>query len=1008
MAKQASQGGADKRGFSRDPKGSAPASEPAGAPQPLAKAYDPLSVEGRIYAEWEQGGHFHAEADAPAPSGAEGPGRAFTIVIPPPNVTDRLHLGHALNNTLQDILIRWRRMQGRKTLWLPGTDHEGIATQAVVERRIREKENKTRHDLGREEIVRRIWAWREECGDIILQQLRRIGCSCDWQRTRFTLDPVCARAVRHAFFRMFSDGLIYRGKRLVNWDTHLQTAVADDEVYHETVKGHLWHIRYPVKGRPGRFMTVATTRPETMLGDTAVAVHPDDPRYKDLVGQTVGLPLLEREIPVIADGILVDPKFGSGCVKVTPAHDPNDYEVGLRHHLEMINILTLDGHINANGGPYEGLDRQKARHKVVEDLEARGLLEKVEPYETEIGHSDRSKTPIEPYLSEQWFVRMGDLAERAMEAVEPKDGSKPRVRFHPERYARTYLDWLSQKRDWCISRQLWWGHQIPVWKSPLEAPLATRLWKLGEDSHQTRFQYFFNGVPVGVQMRKEEQGCFVYNCLPPGHADLEAYLEKEGFVRDPDVLDTWFSSALWPLSTLGWPEETADLKAFYPTDVLVTAREIITLWVARMVMMGLYNRNDVPFHDVYIHAMIQDGQGRPMKKSLGNGVDPLEIDASHGADALRFTLAWMTTETQDVRMPVTKDPATGRNTSPRFDMGRNFCNKLWNATRFALMNLEGADKAKFDKKSFRLEDRWILSRSEHTLRTVTDKLEAFQFQAAISTLYAFFWDELCDWYLEAIKPRLASEAERPTAQRVLAFVLDRALRLLHPFVPFITEAAWEGLNATVAERGLPGLAEAPPSERLIAARWPEAVDALLDEAAEDAFVYVQGLLRKARNMRAKKNVKQSARPTLLAKTDANDAAFFDAVKGFRELVLHLGHLGKFEYGENIAKPDNAASDVVSLVSNLQTDGEAMGRTIIAGRIEVYMPLEGLIDLEAEQKRLEERIAKEEALLSQILKKLENRSFVDRAPAEVVERERARAEEVRQAVEAIRKNLAELA
>jgi len=994
MAKQASQGGADKRGFSRDPKGSAPASEPAGAPQPLAKAYDPLSVEERIYAAWEQGGHFHAEADAPA--------GAFTIVIPPPNVTDRLHLGHALNNTLQDILVRWRRMQGRKTLWLPGTDHAGIATQAVVERRIREKEKKTRHDLGREEIVRRIWAWREECGDIILQQLRRIGCSCDWKRTRFTLDPICARAVRHAFYRMFSDGLIYRGKRLVNWDTHLQTAVADDEVYHETVKGHLWHIRYPVKGRPGRFMTVATTRPETMLGDTAVAVHPDDPRYKDLVGQTVVLPLLEREIPVIADGILVDPKFGSGCVKVTPAHDPNDYEVGLRHHLEMINILTLDGHINAAGGPYKGLSREKAREKVVEDLEARGLLEKVEPYETEIGHSDRSKTPIEPYLSEQWFVRMGDLAERAMEAVEPKDGSKPRVRFHPERYARTYLDWLSQKRDWCISRQLWWGHQIPIWSRDLELPADVKpepCPERGPDAQicaaidravgGKRLSDYLKGAGkyyLRVEPHLEQPGWIrTYFCTDEGSPEIEKRLEAAGWRRDPDVLDTWFSSALWPLSTLGWPEETADLKTFYPTDVLVTARDIVTLWVARMVMMGLYNRQEVPFRDVYISAMIQDGQGRPMKKSLGNGVDPLEIVASHGADALRFTLAWMTTETQDVRMPFTKDPATGRNTSPRFDMGRNFCNKLWNATRFALMNLDGADKAKFDKKSLRLEDRWILSRSENTRRVVERELGEFRFQAAISTLYAFFWDELCDWYLEAVKPRMASEAERGTAQRVLAFVLDRALRMLHPFVPFITEAAWEGLNATVADRSLLGLAEAPPSQRLIAARWPAPVDALVDENAETRFAAVMDIVRAVRNIRTKMQIHPGVRLAALVRTDAARAKVLAETAA---LAQRLAGLEKVQAGPEITKPAHAAAEVVQ-------------------GAEVYVPLEGLIDLEAEQKRLEERIAKEEALLSQILKKLENRSFVDRAPAEVVERERARAQELRASIAALGKNLAEL-
>ncbi len=981
-----------------------PAHEPAaneqGAPQdegPLPKAYDPATVENRIYAMWEQGGYFHAEPDAP--------GKPFTIVIPPPNVTDRLHLGHALNNTLQDILIRWRRMQGRKTLWVPGTDHAGIATQAVVERRIFEKEKKTRHDVGREEIVRRIWAWREECGDIILNQLKRIGSSCDWKRTRFTLDPVCARAVRHAFFKMFKDGLIYRGKRLVNWDTHLQTAVSDDEVYHETVKGHLWHIRYPVKGEPGRFVIVATTRPETMLGDTAVAVHPDDPRYQDLIGKTVVLPLLGREIPVIADGILVDPKFGSGCVKVTPAHDPNDYETGLRHKLEMINILTPDGRINAAGGPYQGLDRFKAREKVVQDLEAQGLLEKVEPYETDVGHSDRSKTPIEPYLSEQWFVRMADLAEKAMEAV--RDG---RVKFHPDRYGRTYLDWLSQKRDWCISRQLWWGHQIPIWSQDLDLPADVKPEPCSERGPDAQAcaaldrkmsgdaREYLKGAGryfLRVEPHPEEPGRIrTLVCPEEETPELQKRLEAAGWVRDPDVLDTWFSSGLWPISTMGWPEETATLKTFYPTNVLCTAREIITLWVARMVMVGLYNKprpglaaaEQVPFHDVYIHAMIQDGEGRPMKKSLGNGVDPLEIIASHGADALRFTLAWMTTETQDVRMPVVKDPVTGRNTSPRFDMGRNFCNKLWNATRFALMNLAGAEGARFDAAALRLEDRWILSRTEQVRRAVTDELEAFHFQAAISAAYSFFWDELCDWYLEAVKPRMAVEAERGTAQRVLAFVLDRALRLLHPFIPFITEAAWEGLSATIGDRGLPGVAEAAPSERLILAAWPQAIPAMVDEEAEARFAAVMEVVRAVRNIRTKMQIHPGARLTAFVKTDAAKARVLAETEG---LSRRLAGLERLEAGPGIEKPAHAAAEVVS-------------------GAEVYVSLEGLIDLAAERKRLEERIAKDRAYLGQIEKKLENKNFVDRAPAEVVERERTRAQEIRDAIAATERNLAELA
>jgi valyl-tRNA synthetase len=887
-------------------------------------------------------------------------------------VTDRLHLGHALNNTLQDILVRWRRMQGRKTLWLPGTDHAGIATQAVVERRTLKEEKKTRHDLGREELVRRIWAWRKECGDIILQQLRRIGSSCDWTRTRFTLDEVCARAVRNAFFRMFKDGLIYRGKRLVNWDTHLQTAVSDDEVYHEKVKGHLWHIRYPVKGEAGRFMTVATTRPETMLGDTAVAVHPEDPRYKDLIGRTVVLPLVDREIPVIADGLLVDPKFGSGCVKVTPAHDPNDYEVGLRHKLPMINILTPSGHINENGGPYQGMDRMKARAKVVEDLEARGLMEKIEPYETEIGHSDRSKTQIEPYLSDQWFVRMGDLAEAAMAAV--SDG---RVRFHPERYARTYLDWLSQKRDWCISRQLWWGHRIPIWHCETcgEADLAKAFG--GRDDiawtpDETRGGYLISARETDLAPD-----------AVPGHT----------IVQDPDVLDTWFSSALWPFSTLGWPEPTADLRVFYPTDVLITAREIITLWVARMVMMGLYNkprpgladREQVPFRDVYIHAMIQDGEGRPMKKSLGNGLDPLEIIASHGADALRFTLAWMTTETQDVRMPVVKDAATGRNTSPRFDMGRNFCNKLWNAVRFALINLQGAEAAKFDAAHLRLEDRWILSRTEHARRAADAELEAFHFQAAISTLYAFFWDEVCDWYLEIVKSRLANPVERGNAQRILAFVLDRALRLLHPFIPFITEAAWEGLNAAIRDRSLPGLADAPPSERLIVSRWPETAAHLIDDEAERLFGQRREILLGVRQAKAESG-QSAARVSVYIPQPGIYGTF--AASTFSEYGKLAG-VENFYIGKMPPAGQPCASTYVPTLGG-----------------SVYVPMAEEM-VKQERARIDKDIADKERLLASIEGKLANKQFTDRAPPEVVQRERARADEARTAMAALSKRRAEL-
>jgi len=939
--------------------------------QPLPKTYDPAAVEDRIYQAWDEGGHFEPRPDAPR--------KPFTIVIPPPNVTDRLHLGHALNNVLQDILIRWRRMQGRQTLWLPGTDHAGIATQAVVERRMFENEGKTRHDVGRDGLVERIWAWRKRSGDLILEQLKRIGSSCDWSRTRFTLDEMCARAVRTVFYRMFADGLIYRGLRLVNWDTHLQTAVADDEVYHETVQGHLWHIRYPVKGTAGEFVTVATTRPETMLGDTAIAVHPDDERYRRLIGKTVVLPLLGRELPVIADGLLVDPAFGSGCVKVTPAHDPNDYEVGLRHDLEMINILMPDGTINTSGGPYEGLDRFDARKKVVADLEAQGLLERVEPYQTEIGHSDRSKTPIEPYLSEQWFIGMAGLAEQAMEAV--RDG---RVRFHPDRYANTYLDWLGQKRDWCISRQLWWGHRIPIWRGPVDHDLLDADRAAGA-ADGALWQQTLDGVEVSVRLATEGDDLFAYVCVPDGHPEAERRLEAAGFVQDTDVLDTWFSSALWPFSTLGWPDETGDVATFYPTEVLVTAREIITLWVARMVMMGLYNLGKVPFADVYIHAMIQDGEGRPMKKSLGNGVDPLDVIHTHGADALRFTVAWMTTETQDVRMPVETDAATGRNTSPKFDQGRNFCNKIWNAVRFALMNLEGAGEAGFDADALRLEDRWILSRTERIARKVTGELEAFHFQASITTLYDFFWHDVCDWYLEVIKPRMEDAAERPTAQRVLAFVVDRALRLMQPYVPFITEAAWEALNATVADRGLPGLADAPSSAYLIAAAWPEPNDALLDEEAERDFGLRQEVIDGVR--RAKAESGQSA---------SRVEAYFPQAAGQEDLI-----------GATFRDYANLAGVTDVHVGEALPDDRVFGSAYVACLGEsAYVPMpEERVD--QERRRIARDIEDKRKMFERAEAKLASENFITKAPDEVVQRERDRAREARAAIDALEKRRAEL-
>ena len=816
----------------------------------LAKQYDHRAAQARCRGLWDAARAWHAEPEA---------GRnVFSIVIPPPNVTGALHLGHALNNTLQDILVRSKRMQGYLTLWMPGTDHAGIATQAVVERRLLEEEKLSRHDLGRDALVERIWAWKEQYEKRILGQLRDLGASCDWDRVRFTLDDQCARAVRVAFFRLFQQGLVRRGKRLVNWDTFLQTAVSDDEVFHEEVKGHFWHVRYdvidPLPGEPASVM-VATTRPETLLGDTAVAVHPDPaaaltaveaelrakraaasakeqpeidrgledlaarraellPRLEALAamaraGRMVQLPLLGRSIPLVADE-WAKPDLGSGCVKITPAHDPNDYDVGLRQSLPMINILNPDGTLNAEAGPYAGLSMRKARERVVADLEAAGQLVQVEDRVIDLAHSDRSKTPIEPYLADQWFIRMDELAQPAIDAV-----AEGRIRIIPERYAKGYLDWLSEKRDWPVSRQLWWGHRIPIWhvRGVAEADLEAA----------------FAGRETVAWQSDTSGGWFVSS------AEESLGVEEvagQQLVRDPDVLDTWFSSALWPHSTLGWPDATPELACFYPTSTLVTSRDILTLWVARMVIMGVFDTGEIPFHEVSIHPKILDRYGETMSKSKGNGVDPLDVIESLGADALRFALAGMATETQDVRMPVEfQCPACGHlleqtvqnRTKPRldcpkcgqafrtqwaaseadlalplgpavsekFEAGRNFSNKLLNATRFVLMNLEGfvagPVRAADVITGAPLEDRWLASRLVSVSREATRAIAEYRYAELARVLYGFAWDDFCSAYLELCKARLADPAHRDRARGMLLLGLDTILRLLHPIMPFVTE-----------------------------------------------------------------------------------------------------------------------------------------------------------------------------------------------------------------------------
>ena len=1068
----------------------------------LPKTYDPAAIEPEANRVWMEEGLFHAE-----PS---DPGEPYSIVIPPPNVTGALHLGHAINTTLQDVLIRQHRMRGFNTVWIPGIDHAGIATQAVVEKQLKEKENKTRHDVGREGLVERIWAWKNEFGCRILEQLKRLGCSCDWARTRFTLDEQCARAVRETFFKLFKDGLIYRGKRLVNWDTFLQTSISDDEIYHETVKTSLWHVRYPiVDGGNGlttedtesternaeekrtassspsgissvpsvssvvnssshpTFMVVATTRPETMLGDTAVAVHSQDPRWNWAIGKHVRLPLTDRLIPIIADDILVDPKFGTGVVKVTPAHDPNDYAVWQRHkgqadEIDIINILTPDGRLadDPRWKPYAGMKREAARMKVVEDLKAAGLLEKEEPYETQIGHSDRSKTPIEPYLSDQWFVKMAPLAEPALAVVREQI-----IKFFPERFAKTFLDWLGEKRDWPISRQLWWGHRISVWRYPgmltfdsavaaiehakklrqLEERLVS--WERGARAALSRA----DSMETNPDLRRVMEPWYV--CVrSENDAEIVQQLESLGFVQDPDVLDTWFSSALWPHSTLGWPDDTPELRKWYPTSVLVTSRDIITLWVARMVMMGMYNmgrragiaRHDgpaagiarptlderagaanspplppgegwgegkseapplgphpnplpegegirglpgeearrlgIPFHHVHIHPTILDGKGERMSKSKGNGVDPVDIIETHGADALRFTLSQMATETQDVRMPVKKD-SRGRNTSDKFDVGKHFCNKIWQVSlHFAIANLEKIAAEEPDERKWSLADRWIASRFNRTVETANAALEAYRFDQYAKACYDFFWGDLCDWYVEAIKPALRDPQRSGQTATVLAAVLDGALRLMHPMIPFITEVLWWRLNEARPfdsaqgrpQRGLPGRIECPPSERLIKAAWPTVGS--FAEAAEYLFPKVQEIIVAIRNVRNQYNV--SPKQTIAVSIQApGDAA--RTVQENRELIELLATC-KIKDVEPPPKPSPQPSP-----EGRGSKGAATH--VVAAGCDLY--LEGLVDPEAEKQLRSKKRADLEKQIGALRGRLASEAYISKAPRHLVQQTR---------------------
>ncbi|MBI1901649.1 MAG: valine--tRNA ligase [Planctomycetia bacterium] len=1031
----------------------------------LPKQYDHLAAQKRWYAFWESRGYFRSDPDPKR--------RAFSIVIPPPNVTGALHLGHALNNTNQDITIRFKRMQGFNTLWMPGTDHAGIATQAVVERRILQEEKKSRHDLGREALVARIWAWKEQYEARIISQLKEMGCSCDWRRTRFTFDEVCARAVRHTFFRLFKAGLIFRGLRLVNWDTFLQTAVSDDEVFQETVQGNFWHIRYPVIDRkPGEpeHVVVATTRPETMLGDTAVAVHPDPAaaldkaeaelraklagasekekqeitgdleaiagrrethlpgllKLRDMAraGRKVMLPLLNRPIPLVADE-WAKPELGSGCVKITPGHDPNDYDVGLRQKLPMIDILTDDGQLNENAGPYKGLSIADGRNRVVADLEKLGLIEQVEERQIELPMSDRSKTPIEPRRTLQWFVKMESLAQSAMDAVE--DG---RVRIIPERFRRSYLDWLSEKRDWPVSRQLWWGHRIPVWREPQNVPpdVAVGFIELRQKVEELADKY---PDKVSLQpfesfrppMDGEELVNFTLSvCVNHGAEDIERQLAHWGYTQDPDVLDTWFSSALWPHSTMGWPDlknnppldgrpdpagngQNRVLDYYYPTSVLMTGRDILSLWVARMVLTGLFNVGDVPFREVYLHPKILDGYGETMSKSKGNGVDPLDIIQLSGADALRFGLAHLTTETQDVRVPVEfkcpdcealveqtranrvlarvkcshcgkpfstqwaekpEDTALPRGlvVSERFELGRNFCNKFWNASRFALLNLEGYAPAPVTEAELTVEDRWLLSRLSSVTAKVTSALEKYEFGEAARALYDFAWDEFCSFYVEMVKYRLNNQELRPAAQRVLAHALDALLRLLHPIIPFVTEEVWQLLAKAAPARGLAKPEPAAPS--VMIATWPQAGASHQDAAIEARFARFQEVLKGLRDVRARQNIAPKQRIEFVARCDDKAAALLKPMEPYFESMAGAKPRA---WGQGAAVPSPSAS-------------------FTASGIEIFVDLAGLIDVSAEIAKNEKERARLLGLISGKEKKLSNEAFVSKAPPDVVQKERA--------------------
>ena len=870
----------------------------------LPKVYEPQSVEKKIYELWERGGYFRGEIDKDK--------KPFSIVMPPPNVTGQLHMGHALDCTLQDILTRYKRMQGYAALWLPGVDHAGIATQIKVEEVLRKEEGKTRYDLGREKFLERVWDWKNQYGDRIVEQQKSMGVSCDWSRSRFTMDEVCARSVRENFCDLYEKGLIYKGSRIINWCPHCLTALSDAEVEYQDKPGHLWYIRYPLSDGSGD-ITVATTRPETMLGDTGVAVNPEDEKFKHLIGKRCILPLVGREIPIIGDEYC-EIGFGTGAVKMTPAHDPNDFEVGLRHNLEVIRVIADDGTINENGGTYQGLDRYACRKQIVADLEAQGYLVKTEDYSHNVGTCYRCHNDVEPLISAQWFVKMQPLTREAIRTV--RDGE---VKFVPERFTKIYMNWMENCHDWCISRQLWWGHQIPAWYCD-------------DCGHMT----------VSRTDATECEKCHSRNIH-----------------REEDVLDTWFSSGLWPFSTMGWPEKTDDLAYWYPTSVMVTGYDIIFFWVARMIFSGMEQMKKHPFDTVFIHGLVRDSQGRKMSKSLGNGIDPLEMVEKYGADALRFNLITGNSPGNDMRFYTEKCEAM-----------RNFCNKIWNASRFVMMNLT-IEKNELPE-TLELEDRWILSKLNDTVKEVCENMDKFELGVASAKIYDFIWDSYCDWYIELTKPRLQSGDARAkeNAQKVLLYVLTEILKLLHPFMPFITEEIWQAIPHD--------------GDALIVAEYPKYSEALCFATDEANFEMVMEAIRAVRARRAEMNVPPSRRSHLIIATEAPEA--FES---------GVAYIRKLAYAEEVqvlnAPPEN-------------TEGMVQ---VVTDQARMFMPMADLVDFEAERARIRKELANAEKQLAGQNAKLANENFVSRAPEAVVNTEREKKAKLEALIENLNQSLAAL-